>query len=121
MTVIANPLEQSGRSKSGHKKSSWHHNLEERSEGDLKRQTFLDKAPCKYYKKRHRKDLTADEVDAIVAAAGQPYRLQRDVAQQFRVTTNLVSRLVVEAERKPEKQTKKRDLKRRADEKHDAI
>ena len=51
------------------------HNLEERSEEDLKKQNFLDKAPCKKYKKRNRKDLTADEIDAIVAATKQPYRL----------------------------------------------
>ena len=69
------------------------------------------------YKKRHRKDLTADEVEALVAATKQPFRLHRDVAQQFRVTTNLVSCLVVEAEKKPEKLNRKRDLERKAEEK----
>ena len=73
------------------------------------------------YKKRHRKDLTVDEVEALVAATKQPFRLHRDVAQQFRVSTNLVSCLVLEAERKPEKLSKKRDLERKAEEKRRAV
>ena len=52
-------------------------------------------------KKRHVKDLSLDEIDAIVSATKQPYRLQKDIAQQFRVSALLVSGLAREAERNP--------------------
>ena len=58
--------------------------------------------PCRKYKKRHKKDLTADEVDAIVEATKQPFRLQKDVAQQFRISIDLVSSLSRDAVKRPE-------------------
>ena len=54
-------------------------------------------------KKRHRKDLSADEIEAIVRATQEPYRLQKDVAQEFQVTARLVHGLVRESQKKPEK------------------
>ena len=72
-------------------------NIEGRTEADLKEQSKQDKAPGRKYKKRHRKDLTAEEIEAIVAATREPFRLHKDVAQQFRVTAHLVSALALEA------------------------
>ena len=78
-------------------------NIEGRTEADLKEQSKQDKAPGYKYKKRHRKDLTAEVIEAIVAATREPFRLHKDVAQQFRVTAHLVSALALEAQRKPER------------------
>ena len=49
------------------------------------------------YKKRHRKDLMAEEIRVIVEATNEPYLTQRDVALRYRITTTLVSDLVREA------------------------
>ena len=75
--------------------------MEGLSEATLKQRVKKDKALCCRYKKRHRKDLTADEVEAIVAATKEPYRLHKDIAQQFHVSAILVGRLAKEAARKP--------------------
>ena len=53
-------------------------------------------------KKRHRKDLTADEIESIVLAVRQPFYSMKDVAMRFRLPFSLVGRLVREAEKKPE-------------------
>ena len=45
------------------------------------RQNHAEKTNCERYKKRHRKDLSADEIEKILAATKEPYRLHRDVAQ----------------------------------------
>ena len=63
----------------------------------------MDKGVCCKYKKRHRKDLTYEEITHILAAAKEPHKLQKDVAQQFHIPANLVGRLLKEAETKPEK------------------
>ena len=49
------------------------------------------------FKKRHRKDLTVEEVEDIIEATKQPYRLHNDVAKEFRVSHQLVSRLYQES------------------------
>ena len=64
---------------------------------------------CSKLKKRHRKDLTADEIEAILQATREPFCLLKDVALRFRVPVTLVGRLVSEAEKKPEKQTALRE------------
>ena len=43
------------------------------------------------------------EIESIVAAAKQPFKLRRDISQQFRVSTQLVSLLIREAYKQPEK------------------
>ena len=60
-------------------------------------------------KKRHVKDLSLDEIDLIVSATKEPYRLHKDIAQQFRVSALLVSGLAREAEKNPQKQKHRRD------------
>ena len=42
-------------------------------------------------------------MDAIVEAVKQPYKLQKDVAQQYRIAPHLVCKLVKEAKNAPEK------------------
>ena len=50
------------------------------TEGNLKLQSIKDKALCGRFKKRHRKDLTPDEIEAIVAATKIPHRIHKDIA-----------------------------------------
>ena len=54
-------------------------------------------------KKRVRKDLTIEEMEQIVAAASLPFTTHKDIAFTFRVSKILVSRLVTEADREPQK------------------
>ena len=63
----------------------------------------LERAPCRKFKKRHRKDLSCKEIEEIVAATKAPLRLHKDIAQQYRVPANLVGRLAKEARLQPEK------------------
>ena len=59
-------------------------------------------------KKRRRKDLRANEIEKIVAATKIPFRFQKDVAHEFNITEILVSTLVVESEKRPDKLRAKR-------------
>ena len=72
-------------------------------EGELKKWRSEDKALCRHYKKRHRKDLTPDEIDEIIRVASEPFALHRDIAQRFHVPAQLVSGLVRDSKRRPEK------------------
>ena len=79
-------------------------------------QSNWDKGVCTKFKKRHRKDLTVEEIESIVLKAKEPFCMLKDVAQQFRLTPFLVGKLVKESETKPEKLKELRDqveLKRR--------
>ena len=87
----------------GIKKSKPSHNVEGLSEKELRRRHRFEKPVGWAYKKRHRKELSAEEVAAIVSATRKPYHLYDDVAKQFRVSSQLVSRLAKESERQPEK------------------
>ena len=64
---------------------------------------MLETVPCRQYKPRHRKSLSVTELQAIVDAYTKDYMSQEDVARKFRVTTTLVSNLVAESKKKPEK------------------
>ena len=55
-------------------------------EKELRKRSNQDTAPSRLYKKRHLKDLTADDIAAIVAASKEPYRLQVDIARQFKIS-----------------------------------
>ena len=50
-----------------------------------------------------RKDLTPDEIEAIVTAAKVPNKLHKDIAQEFKVPAILVSKLVKESREIPSK------------------
>ena len=56
---------------------------------------------CRKFKKRHRKDLSSEEIRRIVAATEIPFKSQRDVAKEFQVTALLVHALVKEAKKEP--------------------
>ena len=58
---------------------------------------------CRKYKKRHRKDLSPEEIEAIVAASKVPIRLHKDIAQEFKIPKILVGQLVKESTVNPEK------------------
>ena len=58
---------------------------------------------CRKFKKRHRKDLNPDDIEAIVAAAKVPHRLHKDIANEFKVPAILVGQLVKESAEQPTK------------------
>ena len=61
-----------------------------------------DKVLCCQFKKRHLKDLDAEEAAKLIEATKEPYRIQKDVAKQFHVSEKLVSRLVTKHRKEPE-------------------
>ena len=82
---------------------------------------IVDSAPCRRYKKRRLKELDDEEVDQIIADSKRPGWLKKDIAQKYRVTPDLVSKLCMEAAKQPEKITARRQLKQVLAEKKDAI
>ena len=76
------------------------HNPEGETEERLKQERVRDRVWSSKLKKRRRKDLTIEEVEAIVAAAKEPYMHHKDVSQRFRVPARLVSDLVQESIKK---------------------
>ena len=54
-------------------------------------------------KKRHRKELSAAIRAEVVRLYVEEHVLQREIAKKYRISERLVSQLVVEAERFPEK------------------
>ena len=91
------------RSRKGLRNSRRGQNAEGRTEAQLRHQSQQDKAHCRKYKKRSRKDLSYEEIEQVIAATKQPYLLHKDIAQQFKIPAILVSRLVKESQEKPEK------------------
>ena len=87
----------------------------------MKEQDNWDKGVSNKLKKRHRKDLSADEIQAIVAASREPFCSLKDVAQRYRLTPNLVGRLVKESETKPEAINELREREQLKRQKRDAI
>ena len=87
------------RERRGHKRSMPRHNGEGMLEADLREQRLVDRVPCRNFKKRHLKDLSEQEVDDIVALTQQPGWLKKNVAQKYRVSDMLISRICREAER----------------------
>ena len=56
------------------------HNVEGLQEEELKRWSRQEAAPCKKFKKRYRKDLSSKEVQEIIDASKQPFKLHKDIA-----------------------------------------
>ena len=73
------------------------------SEKELKKRCNLDRAIGQKFKKRHRKDLTADEIQAVINATKKPFHFYKDVAKEFRIPVTLVGSLVKDSEKRPEK------------------
>jgi len=90
-------------------------------EADLREQRLVDRVPCRNFKKRHLKDLSEQEVDDIVALTQQPGWLKKNVAQKYRVSDMLISRICREAEREPEKMLRRRGRRQLQEDKKDSI
>ena len=69
-----------GRTRVGLKHSRPEHNAEGETEGKLKQLRDIDRVWTCKLKKRHRKDLSIEEIEEILEAAKQPYRLHKDIA-----------------------------------------
>ena len=69
------------RSRIGFKRSKPSHNIEGVSEKELRLRRQQDSRAGRKFKKRHRKDLTADEIEEIIAASKEPYRIHADIAR----------------------------------------
>ena len=95
--------EKRGRGGIAIKRSKPASNIEGRTEGDLKKQAQADRVSCRKYKKRQRKDLAANDIEKILEATKQPFMMQKDVAQQFKISHRLVVNLVREAMKQPDK------------------
>ena len=65
--------------------------------------------------------MSTEEIEQIVEATAVPFALHKDVAQRFRVAPILVSRLVLESKRKPEKLEAQRQKERTESRQKDAI
>ena len=65
--------------------------------------------------------MTVEDVEAIVAAAKQPFNHHKEVAKLYRVPAQLVSGLVKEAEKKPEKLNQYREKELLHEQKRQAI
>jgi hypothetical protein len=114
--IDANP-----RSRRGHKRSKAEHNAEGLKEEELRELRIIDSAPCRRYKKRRLRELSDEEVAEIIADSQRPGWLKKDIAQKYRVTPDLVSKLCKEAAQQPEKMTARRQLKQVLAEKTEAI
>ena len=90
-------IDENPRSRRGHKRSKAEHNAEGLKEEELRELRIIDSAPCRRYKKRRLKELSDEEVDEIIADSKRPGWLKKDVAQKYRVTPDLVSKLCKEA------------------------
>ena len=82
---------------------------------------LIDSAPCKYFKKRHLKNLTDEEVEEIIAATKKPGWFRTDIAQKHRIPVGLVNKLSKEAEKRPDKIEARQQRKQFHDEKKDMI
>ena len=93
------------------------HNKEGNSEKKLREMYDNDRVWTCKLKKRHRKDLTIEEIKEIVAAAQEPFHLQKDIAQKYRISAQLVSILIQESIKKPEKLINQRNKEHLAERK----
>ena len=83
-------------------------------EKELRARERLDGPAGRKYKKRHRNELTSTEITNIVHCYLFEHLTQAEVARKFRISPPLVSQLVTDARRKPEKlrEKKAREKKR---------
>ena len=87
----------------------------------MKEQANKEKGAGNKLKKRHRKYLSAEEIEDIVDATLEPFGTHHVVAQKFRVTPSLVGRLVREPIKKPEVLQKLRERVGATKEKKEAV
>lgn len=72
-------------------------------EKELRERERTDTMPGHKYKKRHRKELEAEEIEDIVHKYQVQHLTQVETAKQHRISPSLVSRLVEESKKQPEK------------------
>ena len=85
-------------------------------EKELRARELKDKYPASKHRKRHLKELKAQEVTDIVHAYLVEHVPQEEIAHVHRVSAPLVSRLVCEARKTPEKQSKRRQKEKNREE-----
>ena len=95
--------------------------MEGRTEKELQKQAHNEKGPNNKLKKRKRKDLSPDEIETIVAATKKPFHMYKDVAEQYRISAQLVLILVQESEKKPEKIKQLRSRNQKVQRKREAV
>ena len=67
----------------------------------LREQRNQQEVVYKRAKKKRRSDLTVEEIEEILQAVQEPYRTHRDIALKYRVSVNVVSKLVRDSRRAP--------------------
>ena len=64
------------------------------TQAQLREQRNHQEVVNKRSKKKQRKDLTIEQMQEIVDATFEPFRTHKDIAQRYRVSQNVVSKLV---------------------------
>ncbi len=79
------------------------HNPEGLREKELKARHLKEKPAGKQFKHRHRCQLSSEAIEEIVAACDEGSLTQAEIAKKYKVKMILVSSLVTEARKQPEK------------------
>ena len=87
----------------GMKYSTAAHNPEGLQEKEIRARYLQEKPAGRKYKHRRRCQLSSGDVEEIVAACDEGSLTQAEVAKKFKVKAALVSKLVTEARKQPEK------------------
>ena len=103
------------------KLSKREHNPYGLHEHELKALAAAEQSPCLKYKRRRRKDLSHAELMDIVYESKQKFSHDRDIARKHRISEILVSRVVNDALKRPEKIEQIRQKEEREDETHEAM
>ena len=91
------------RSRKGLIHSKPDHNPDGLRERELKQRIMNEQSPCLKYKKRHRKDLSHEEIINIVQLSQQSFNPHQEIARKHRISVSLVHRLVQDAIKSPSK------------------
>ena len=77
------------------------HNVDGLTEFQLAIRARSEQSPCLKFKKRHRKDLSHEEITGIVQLSEQKYWAHKEIARKHRISAQLVFRLVHDSVKKP--------------------
>lgn len=83
--------------------------------------SIMESPPNWKYKKRHRKELSVEDIESIVAASKEPFQYHSVIAKRFRISELLVRTLIKEAKKQPEKLEAQRQRVQLDIDKRDAI
>ena len=101
--VVPQDDPQPGNQRNGLKYSTATHNPEGLREKEIRARYLQEKPAGKKYKHRRRCQLSSADVEEIVAACNEGSLTQPEVAKKYKVKAILVSQLVTEARKQPEK------------------